>query len=63
MISYCRETLRNLDDKVDQLCATYVEFFNKCMNFLGAVLVYFVYVITVFITVTTFAIIVPYEQM
>ncbi|VDL74420.1 unnamed protein product [Nippostrongylus brasiliensis] len=40
---------------------------KRCVGFLeqldSKILVYFVYLITVFLTVTSFAIIMPYEQM
>ncbi|KAK6033719.1 DHHC zinc finger domain protein [Ostertagia ostertagi] len=63
MKNVCKEILRGLDAKVDSFCATYLEYFNKAVGVLGVVLVFTVYIITVFITFTSFAIILPYEQM
>lgn len=59
----CEKFLLRLDNKVDIFCATYAESFNRLVRGLGLALVYIVYVITVFLTLTSFAIILPYEQM
>ncbi|KJH43396.1 DHHC zinc finger domain protein [Dictyocaulus viviparus] len=53
----------SIDNKVDAVLATYGDFINKCINVLGSVLVYVVYIITIFLTFTSFAIIIPYEQV
>ncbi|KAE9412941.1 hypothetical protein Angca_006279, partial [Angiostrongylus cantonensis] len=52
-----------VDAKVDAFLSTYGDVISKCINGLGSVLVYIVYIITAFLTFISFAIILPYEQM